>query len=135
MEIDNLIQSTINKAEANQKSDVNFIWKLAGGLVVACLVGWIKYLLTQKSKELAKVKTELEKTKLAASQTAANAVIEASEEKRVVLEKAAAEALMRATEQEAKVQIALDEHNLRWEKIKAVEKNDWETLNRLAGIK
>lgn len=106
-----------------------------GGVVVAGFAWWVKYLLQKKDVELAQARTDLEQAKLKAQQDAVRAQTEVLEEQRTAYEKAASDSLLASRVLEDKLQTDVAANATRWVALNAVQKGDWDTLNKLAGVK
>lgn len=117
------------------KNPPSWWWKVLGGLLLLVFVLWIRYLLSKKSDELAKAKTELATLKLKAQQAEVAAKVDSNAAKRAELEQVALVAREKFRAEEAALAKVEEEHRLNVARLKAVGDKDWDALNVLAGVK
>lgn len=117
------------------KNPPTWWWKVLGGIIFLVMVVWIRYLLSKRSDALAELKTEAARRRLEAEQANVAAKVEVDVNKRKEAEAAAAAALDKArADQEDLVKLDA-EHLKHVTQLQAVADKDWDTLNKLAGVK
>jgi len=117
------------------KNPPTWWWKVLGGLIFFVMVLWIRYLLSKRSDELARLKTEAANAKLAAEQAGLASKVELDVNKRKAAEFAAGASLAKATNDLAKLDGLAAEHRTHMAQLQAVADKDWAALNVLAGVK
>ena len=117
------------------KNPPSWWWKALGGLLLFVAAVWIAYLLSQRQKALAAAKNELATHKLEAEPAANAAKVEVDVAKRRTAEIAAEETLRKLTIDEAALVLQQEAYANQKAQLQAVYDNDWETLNKLAGVK
>lgn len=117
------------------KNPPSWWWKVLGGVLVFLAVVWIYWTLTHKERQLAEARNALAKQKLEAMKAEVAARVESDTVKRKEAEAKAAELLKKVVAEEAAITAAEERHAKSVAQLSALESRDWETLNKLAGIK
>lgn len=110
-----------------------WIWQLIAGFLITIGAWWLRYQLSQKEKELAALKTELENQKLDARNAAIQAKVEANVAEAKKLEESAKASIAAADAAEATLEMERAAHAERVKRLEQIK--NFEDLNRLAGIK
>jgi len=117
------------------KNPPSWWWKVLGGIIFVVMAIWISYLLSKRSEALAALKTESDKKRLAAEKAALAAKVEVDIDKRKVAEAAAQAALTAAKRDQDNITSLEAQHKTVVAQLQAVKDKDWDTLNKLAGVK
>lgn len=117
------------------KNPPTWWWKVLGGLIFLVMAIWISYLLSKRAEALAALKTEAAKKKLDAEQAAVAAKVEVDINKRKAAEITAQVALDNAAKQQHDLNVLEADHLRTVAQLQAVSDKDWDTLNKLAGVK
>ena len=128
-----LAPSILSLATKAQKPPT-WIWMVFGGLIVFCVLFYIRYLLAKKAAALAEARTSLARNLLAAQQAKLAAVVQKDENIRREAEAAAKVALDLAAAEEKALAALEEQHRIEVAQVQAVAEGDWEKLNKLAGI-
>ena len=117
------------------KNPPSWWWKVLGGVILFVMVIWIGILLSQKAKAMAAAKNEVAKHKLEAEAALTAAKVETDVNKRKVAEIAATETLKKIANDEAALAKQEEDHKQHLAQFNALADKDWDTLNKLAGVK
>lgn len=122
-------------AELGSQKDVPWYWKLAGSVLLAIWVWWLNSELQKKTRELSEARTQLEFERMNIERTVFLNKVRDIENQKVSAEAAARVHLMaiKATEIELTKQEL--EHKQRVAAIQSIKSNDWDAINKLAGVK
>jgi multidrug efflux pump subunit AcrA (membrane-fusion protein) len=131
-DLEDLLKDLIAKSLA--KKDAGFFSAL--GLTVAIVIGlfFLDAKLNDQASELAKLKAQAELDQLKAKSAANKALTNALDDERIVVEQRASVHLMAAEENAAMVENLQRQHEQQIAAVQAIKNNDWDTLNKLAGV-
>jgi len=133
--MDAQIEDLARKALSLKDENTSTVWRLIGGAIVAIGVWWLKYQLDKKNAELAQLRLAARVAEVEAEKHAAEAELAGYTSVMQYHRALAAEALKRAKDLAEKAAAAEAAHRERVLKLRAVEENDWDTLNQIAGIR
>ena len=129
------LKAKIEALGAKIQKPPNWFWAVLGGLIFIVMLAYIRWLLAQKTMELAMAKTALATAKHQADEAVLAAKVEKEDTKRLAAEAAAKLALAKVADDERSLAAAETAHNLNLERLKAVQDKDWVKLNQLAGVR
>lgn len=132
--LDQQLDTFIAKSKAAVSPDRSWVWKILGAVTLVIGALYIRYLLAQRSKELAAAKTALYLNRLDAENAVIQSQVTIITGNRAALEKQLANRLSGIAFAEAALKMEADKHATQVAKVTAVQANDWDALNKLAGV-
>ena len=133
--MDQALKDKILALAEKVKNPPTWWWKVLGGILLFIAALWIGYLLQKNRQALAQLKTDAAKKKLDAEQAMVNAKVEQDVTKSQQAQIAAQVALDNAAKQQADILKLEADHARMAVQLRAVSDKDWDTLNKLAGVK